>query len=279
MSAPTTERVRDVAAPALDGDRRGVRYARASLPIVLPAVAVLAIMAFWQLLSTTVVDPLVLPPPSDVAVAFVGLLDENYLWEAVGVTVWEMLAGFVIGTSIGIFMGTLIGLNVYARRALYPLAVAFQATPQVALAPLFIVWFGFGLTPRILFAATTCVFPVLVGVVVGLGSAEPDSRTLLRSFGASRWQTYRKLLVPASLPVVFAGIRIAAPLALIGALVGEFIGGTGGMGVLLTQFNFQLQMDNAFAVVVMLALIGLFNYGVVELVDRRVVYWAHRHER
>ena len=249
------------------------------MPVLLPAAAVVAIFAFWQLLSTTVVEPLVLPPPTKVAAAFVDMLDEAYLWEAVRITVWEAAAGFAIGTSVGIVLGTAIGLNVYMRRALYPLAVAFQATPQVALAPLFIAWFGFGLTPRVLFAATTCVFPVLVGVVVGLGSADPDSRTLLRSFGATRWQTYRRLLIPASLPVVFAGIRIAVPLALIGAIVGEFIGGTGGMGVLLTQFNFQLQMPNAFAIIFMLALIGLFNYGLVELLDRRVVYWARRHER
>jgi NitT/TauT family transport system permease protein len=251
------------------------RAARILLKL-LPAIAILVILALWQVLSTTIVDPIVLPPPVEVAKAWVGLLDEPFYWEAVRLTAWEAIAGFFLGASIGIVMGTLIGLNQYARRALYPLAVGFQTTPQVALAPLFMVWFGFGTTPRILFSATTCVFPVLVAVVVGLGSADPDSRTLLRSFGASRMQTYFRLLVPASLPVVFAGIRVAVPLALIGALVGEFVGGQGGLGVLLTQFNFQLQMPNAFAVVVTLALLGLISYGIVELIDRRVVYWARR---
>jgi NitT/TauT family transport system permease protein len=243
---------------------------------LLPAFAILAILALWQLLSTTIIDPIVLPAPVDVAKAWVGLLDEPFYWEAVRLTAWEAIAGFFIGASIGIVVGTIIGLNQYARRALYPLAVGFQTTPQVALAPLFMVWFGFGTTPRILFAATTCVFPVLVAVVVGLGSADPDSRTLLRSFGASRMQTYFRLLVPSSLPVVFAGIRVAVPLALIGAIVGEFVGGQGGLGVLLTQFNFQLQMPNAFAVVATLATLGLISYGIVELIDRRVVYWARR---
>lgn len=275
-------------APAAIPDREAVELATAvpwheraasrAFFRLLPAIAIVIIFAIWQLLSTTVVEPLVLPPPTEVVKALVGLFDEGFFWEAVRITVWEAVAGFAIGASIGVVLGTLIGLNVYARRALYPLAVAFQTTPQVALAPLFMVWFGFGVTPRVLFAATTCVFPVLVAVVVGLGTADQDSRLLLRSMGASRWQTYRRLLVPASLPVVFAGIRVAVPLALIGAIVGEFIGGTGGMGVLLTQFNFQLQMPNAFAVIAMLALIGLTSYGLVELLERRVVYWAHRHE-
>jgi NitT/TauT family transport system permease protein len=257
---------------------RSQKAARVLLKL-LPLFAIIAILALWQLLSKTVVDPIVLPPPTEVAKAFWGLLSKSFYWEAVRQTAWEAVAGFFLGATIGIVMGTLIGLNQYARRALYPLAVGFQTTPQVALAPLFMVWFGFGTTPRILFSATTCVFPVLVAVVVGLGSADPDSRTLLRSFGASRFQTYWRLLVPSSLPVVFAGIRVAVPLALIGALVGEFVGGEGGLGVLLTQFNFQLQMPNAFAVIVTLALLGLFSYGIVELIDRRVVYWAHRKDR
>jgi NitT/TauT family transport system permease protein len=276
MSTPAAIPDREATAFATSIPRGGRRSARILLRL-LPAFAVLAIFGFWQFLSTNVVDPIVLPAPTEVAKAFWGLLSESFFWDAVKITAWEATAGFFIGASLGIVLGTMIGLNQYVRRALYPLAVAFQTTPQVALAPLFMVWFGFGLTPRILFSATTCVFPVLVAVVVGLAAADADSRTLLRSFGASRTQTYWRLLVPASLPVVFAGIRVAVPLALIGALVGEFVGGTGGLGVLLTQFNFQLQMPNAFAVIVMLALLGLLSYGVVELIDRRVVYWA-RHD-
>jgi NitT/TauT family transport system permease protein len=278
MSTPAAIPDRDEIALATSVRWRSRRAMRVLLRL-LPVFAILAILAFWQLLSTTVVDPIVLPPPVEVVQAFWGLLDEDFYWEALRLTAWEAVAGFFLGASIGIVMGTLIGLNQYARRALYPLAVGFQTTPQVALAPLFMVWFGFGTTPRVLFSATTCVFPVLVAVVVGLGSADADSRTLLRSFGASRMQTYWRLLVPSSLPVVFAGIRVAVPLALIGALVGEFVGGEGGLGVLLTQFNFQLQMPNAFAVILTLALLGMLSYGIVEVIDRRVVYWAHRKDR
>jgi NitT/TauT family transport system permease protein len=162
------------------------------------------------------------------------------------------------------------------RRAIYPLAVLFQTTPQVALAPLFFVWFGFGLTPRVLFAATTCFFPVLVSVIVGLSTAPPDARTLMKSLGASRWQLFRKLQWPYALPVVFSGIRTAVPLSLIGALVGEFVGGNEGMGVLITTFNMQLDMPNTFGVISALGIVGLIVYRLVEFADRKIVFWQRR---
>lgn len=256
--------------------RRGSRLVRNGLPIL----AFITLLAIWELVSRTgVVDDLVLPPPTEVASALGSLVQEQFFWDAVKVTVWEAVAGFFIGATSGFLVGTLIGLNEFARRALYPLAVAFQTTPQVALAPLFLVWFGFGLTPRVLFAATTCAFPVLVAVVVGLSTADPDARTLMRSLGASRWQTYRKLSLPSSLPVVFAGIRTAVPLALVGAIVGEFVGGNEGLGVLIVTFNFQLAIASTFAVIVTLAIIGVTLYQLVELLDRRIVYWQRREGR
>jgi NitT/TauT family transport system permease protein len=254
------------------GTRRG-RVARAAPP----AAAILLLLAAWELSSRAeLVDPLVLPTFTASVGALIDLAQQEFFWEAVRVTVWEAVAGFTIGAATGLVLGTLIALISFFRRALYPVAIAFQTTPQVALAPLFIVWFGFGLTPRILFAATTCFFPILVSVIVGLGTADPDARTLLRSLGASRWQQFRKLEWPAALPVVFAGIRTAVPLALIGALVGEFVGGNKGMGVLITTFNQQLDMPRAFAVIMMLSLIGLTAFGIVELVDRKVVFWQRR---
>lgn len=250
---------------------------RSPVRFLLPAATVVAILSIWEAASRGgVVNDLVLPPPTDVADAWVRLVQQDFFWEAFRITVWEALAGLMIGCSAGVVLGTLIGLLEPVRRAIYPLVVAFQTTPQVAIAPLFLVWFGFGLTPRIMFSATTCFFPVLVGVVVGLSTADKEAQLLLRSFGASRWQTYRKLLLPASLPVVFAGLRTAVTLSLIGAIVGEFVGGNKGLGVLITTFNFQLDIAASFAIVGVLATIGLVMYGIVELIDRKVVYWQHR---
>lgn len=257
--------------------RRRVGESRSWIGWVLPAATVISLLVLWELASRTgMVNALVLPPPSDVAVAWVSLVQQAFFWEAFRITLWEAVAGLAIGGGTGLVLGTLIGMVEVVRRALYPLVVAFQTTPQVALAPLFLVWFGFGLTPRIMFAATTCFFPILVGVVVGLSTADKDSQLLLRSFGASRWQTYRKLLLPASLPVVFAGVRTGVTLSLIGAIVGEFVGGNKGLGVLITTFNYQLNIAESFAVVGVLAIVGLTLYGIVELVDRKVVYWQRR---
>lgn len=252
----------------------------ASMRALLPLAAFVLLLGIWEVLVLAgVFNRLVLPPPTEVVSELVSLLSQGYFWDAVGVTVWEAFAGFWIGATAGFVLGTLIGLNDLARRSLYPIAVALQSTPQVAIAPLFLVWFGFGLTPRVLFAATTCLFPVLVAVVVGLETADRDSRMLLHSLGASRWQTYRKLLLPASLPTMFAGIRTAVPLALVGAIVGEFVGGNEGLGVLITTFNAQLQIAASFAIVTVLAIIGVTAYRVVDLVDRRVVDWQQRRDR
>lgn len=282
MSRPQVRRPAAIRALPLSGLRlrplafgaRGVGRLRR---LAAPLGALIVLFTTWELVTRAeLVDPLVLPAPSEVVVALVDLAQQRFFWEAVRVTVWEAVAGFGIGAATGLVLGTLIALIAFVRRALYPIAVAFQTTPQVALAPLFIVWFGFGLTPRILFAATTCFFPILVSVIVGLGTSDPDARMLLRSLGASRWQQFRKLAWPSALPVVFAGIRTAVPLALIGALVGEFVGGNKGMGVLITTFNQQLDMPRAFAVITTLALIGMTAFGIVELVDRKVVFWQRR---
>jgi NitT/TauT family transport system permease protein len=159
------------------------------------------------------------------------------------------------------------------RLAFYPLVIAFQIMPRIALAPLFLTWFGFGITSKIVMAATICFFPVLIAVVVGLENVDRDARSLMRSFGASRWEEYRKLSLPSSLPVIFAGIKTAMTMALIGAIVAEFVGGSEGMGVLIKTFNFQLEVAHGFAVIVALSIIGLILYGLTERVENKLIFW------
>ncbi|WP_432994214.1 ABC transporter permease [Dactylosporangium sp. CA-233914] len=244
---------------------------------LLPLATLAGVLALLEILARTdVINKLIFPAPTAVVEALITLGGREFFWRNLWVTAIEALSGFAIGGSLGFLSGTIIGLSGFARRSLYPLAVAIQSTPQVAIAPLFLIWFGFGLAPRIFFAATTCFFPVLVAVVVGLNAADQDSRTLLRSLGASRLTTYRRLLLPASLPTTFSGIRTAVPLALVGAIVGEFVGGNLGLGVLITTFNAQLHVASSFAVVLVLAVMGFGGYALVELVDRRLLGWHHR---
>lgn len=239
-----------------------------------PGVTLLVLIGLWELLSRTgVFNEIIVPPASDVFVALVELFGEDYFWSATWVTVKETLIGFVLGVVGAWILGTLIGMVRFFRLSLYPLVIAFQITPRIALAPLFLTWFGFGITSKIVLAATICFFPVLIAVVVSLDTVDKDGRSLMRSFGASRWEEYRMLALPASLPVVFAGIKTAVTLALIGAIVAEFVGASEGMGVLIKTFNFQLQVAEGFAVIIALAIVGLVLYGITELIENKLVFW------
>jgi NitT/TauT family transport system permease protein len=239
-----------------------------------PLLALAILLGFWELASALgMVDPLILPPPSEIGPALVDLVQQGFFWEATWVTVQETLLGFALGVAGAWVLGTAIGLSRVTRLAIYPLVVAFQITPRIALAPLFIAWLGFGMSGKVMMAATLCFFPVLINVIVGIDGVDDDARKVLRSYGASRWDTYRKLTMPSSLPVILAGVKTAVTLALIGAIVGEFVGGSEGLGVVLKDFYFQLEVASGFAIIIALAVIGLAVYGAVELVERRLVFW------
>jgi NitT/TauT family transport system permease protein len=232
------------------------------------------IFGVWEYVSRQeIVNPVVLPPATDVVRAFFDLLGESYFWDAVWVTVQETLIGFLIGCVAAWILGTLIGLSDTFRYATYPLIVAFQNTPRVAFAPLFLTWFGFGLFSKIMMAAAICFFPLLIAVVVGLQTVDANARTLMQSFGASKWQMYWKVGLPSSLPFFFAGLKTAMTLALIGAIVAEFVGANEGIGVLIKTFNFQLNVAESFASIIALMIIGLVLYGLMELADRKIVFW------
>jgi NitT/TauT family transport system permease protein len=266
MAGPPERRL---AAPLRDGS------GRFDWSLVLwPALALVLLGALWEALSRfEIVDPIILPPLTEVVVSLVSLSQEGFFWRNTWITVYETLVGFVIGVVAAWVLGTLIGIFRPFRLAIYPLAVAFQNTPRVALAPLFLTWFGFGLTSKYVMAATICFFPVLIAVVVGLETIDHDARTLMRSFGAKRWEMYRKLSLPSSMPIIFAGVKQAMTLALIGAIVAEFVGASEGMGVMIKTFNFQLEVADGFAVIVALMIIGLLLYGIVEWLDRKIVFW------
>jgi NitT/TauT family transport system permease protein len=237
------------------------------------AIAVISLGA-WEFVSRSgIVDPIILPPPSEVAAALVRLCQRGFFWDAVQVTVLETVLGFVIGCFAGFVLGAAIGTVKQVRWAIYPYIIAFQNTPRVAFAPVFLTWFGFGMGSKVVMAAAICFFPLLINVVVGIETVDEHARQLMRSYGASKRQTFLKVTLPSSLPLVFAGLKTAKTLAQIGAIVAEFVGATEGLGVLINTFNFQLEVAEAFAVVVMLSIIGLVLYGAIELLDRRVVFW------
>ncbi|MDY6995436.1 MAG: ABC transporter permease [Actinomycetota bacterium] len=276
MNSPvTTDQTAESTTTAdIGGPPRRSRVATAWRAVWPPTAVILAILAVWELVvSLDWVNPIILPPPSAIATSLAAMITEPFFWEAAQATITETLVGFAIGVAAAWVLGTLLGMSDLARRGLYPIVVAFQITPRIAFAPIFLTWFGFGLESKIVMAATICFFPLLLNVLVGMETVDKDARTLMRSFGASRWQEYRELTLPSSLPLILAGVKNAVTLALIGAIVAEFVGASVGMGVLSKTFSFQLDVASSFAVIIALMFFGLALYGLVELIDKKLVYW------
>ncbi|WP_197374346.1 ABC transporter permease [Mycolicibacterium baixiangningiae] len=258
--------------------RSATREGRSWAVIALPAAGILCFLGVWEVASRVGwVNRIILPAPTEIAAALVKIGQTRYFWEATAVTVQETVYGFGLGCVGAWVIGMGIGMSLTFRRIVYPLAIAFQNMPRVALAPLFLVWFGFGLTSKVVMAAAICFFPLLIAVVVGLETVDRDARTLMRSLGASRWQMYYKLSLPSSLPYFFAGLKTAMTLALTGAIVAEFVGASEGMGVLIQTYNFQLNVAEGFATIFVLMIIGLLLFGLMEWLDRKLVFWQAKH--
>jgi len=259
------------------GLRSGLARMLRRVPIATifwPTLVVFVILAIWEWLSQTgVVDPVLVPAPTEIADAFGRLINTYFFWEATWVTTQEAVIGFALGVAAAYIVGTMIGLFQVVNRALFPLIVAIEIVPRVALAPVFLTWFGFGIGSKIVMAGAICFFPVLINVVHGLEGVNKDARALMRSFGASRWEEYRKLLLPSSLPAIFAALKVAITFALIGAVVAEFVGADEGMAVLIKTFNFQLLVAEGFATIFALSVLGLVLYGFTMLLEARIVFW------
>jgi NitT/TauT family transport system permease protein len=264
-------------------DKRGARLLARMRPreragaVLLPAAFIFALIGLWQLASKTeIVDPVLVPAPTDVIDATGRLLNTYFFWENAWVTAQEALLGFVFGVLAAYLLGTAIGLFPAVKRAIFPLVVAIEIVPRIALAPVFLSWFGLGIASKIAMAAGICFFPVLINVVLGLENVNRDAQNLLRSLGASKWETYTKLLLPASLPEIFASLKVAITFALTGAIVAEYVGANEGLAVLLKTFFFQLLTAEGFAVILALSVMGMVFYWLTMLLESKIVYWRGR---
>jgi len=248
---------------------------RISLRLALPPVILLvAVCTVLEILSATkVLNPMAFPAPSSIAQSSWTLLADAFFWESMKITTWETVAGFLIGSAGGFAIGALCGTSSAFNRAVYPWVVVLQNTPRVALAPIFLTWFGFGLSSKIAMAVTICFFPLVINTIVGMASTDPSAKLMMRSLGATRSQMFFRLTLPSAAPVIFAGLKNAMTLALIGAIVGEFVGADIGIGVLIQQYQFKLDVAGGFALVLLLAIAGLILYGVVAWFDRRFIFW------
>jgi NitT/TauT family transport system permease protein len=246
--------------------------------LLIPLVFVLFVALWEWVVRAWNVPNFLVPAPSTVAGALArgvrtGLYLTNF-W----ITLFEALVGFVIAAVAGIVLGAIIAQFRLVERTFYPYLVALQTLPKIAIAPLIIVWFGFGISSKVIIAGTVAFFPVLVNVIVGLKTVDAAKLDLMRSLRASRWQTFRLVTFPNALPFVFAGLDIAIVFSVLGAIVGEFVGSQKGLGNLILQFNFSLDVAGVFAVLILLSVMGVALHLVMQAVQRHVIFWAEPDE-
>jgi len=267
VEAPPTARRRP--GPAINGS-------------VIAALGLIALLAGW-LFSVHVlhVASYILPAPGAVW---------NALWSGVAVNpmsskgyylpLWSTLSnaatGFAIGTGLGLVLGSLMAESRTVEKLLMPYAFALQSLPKVAIAPLVVIWFGFGDGSKVAIAALLAFFPVLINSFTGLRSTEPERIDLMRSLSATRFETYRIVKLPNAAPFIFAGLDMAVVYALLGAIVAEFLGAQQGMGVVITQAQAVSDVAGVFAALVILGALGIALHSSVRRLERRVVHWAHR---
>jgi NitT/TauT family transport system permease protein len=238
-------------------------------PLVTLSLAVVAWQAFVMGLQ---IPEYLLPAPSHIAAAMVA--EWRYLLVHTLVTLYEILLGFALAVAVGVPLAMLIVYSPLIERSLYPLLVASQAVPKIAVAPLLIFWAGLGLFPKVLVAFAISFFPIVIDTVVGLRTVEPEMLHLARSMGAGERKIFVKIRFPSALPNVFAGLKVAVTLAVVGAIVGEFIQADRGLGYALQQATSVLNTRLAFAAIFILAVLGIVLFALVEGVERRLTPWS-----
>jgi NitT/TauT family transport system permease protein len=258
---------------AAAGPTSGLRAAmwRGTERLVSLAIVLLIVEGAISLFA---VPPYVFPAPSAIGVAlWHGLIDGTYL-HALSVTLTEILVGFSIGSAFGILLGIAMVQIPLLDRLVYPYVVGLQTVPKVAIAPLMIVWFGFGISSKIFIVALTCVFPSLVNTIAGLRAVDSDRVALVTSMCGTRAQVLRYVLLPNALPYIMAGLNTGIVLAVIGAIVGEFVGAKTGIGVLILQANFGLDLATMFAVLTLIAITGVVLSFILRQIELKLCFWS-----
>jgi NitT/TauT family transport system permease protein len=251
------------------------RFWSAGRRLLEMVVSAAVLIAVWEgLIRAFEVPPYLFPTPSSVAVSlWHGLIGGQYL-RAMGITLTEILTGFAGGSLLGLGLGVALVSLPVLDRLVYPYIVAIQTIPKVAIAPLMIVWFGFGIQSKILIVALTCMFPVLVNTIAGMRATDSDRIALVRSLCGSRMQLLRYVQFPSALPYIFAGLNTGIVLSVIGAIVGEFVGARAGIGVLILQANFSLDLAAVFALLIMLGVAGVLLSILLRFLERHIVFWS-----
>ena len=245
------------------------------LGVILILLGLWELAARWDLIADALnIKPFLIPAPSDVGESLWN--DRELLAEDAWVTAQEVILGFAIALALGFAFAIVLHLSDTLRRAFYPILVASQTVPVIAIAPILIVWLGFGIGPKLAIIALVCFFPITVNTLDGLRSVDPDLPRMMRTLDAGRGQILRRVEVPSALPYLFSGAKIAAAISVIGAVFGEWAGADEGLGHLILIAQGQLQTARVFAAVVVLSTLALILFGTLALVERRFGWWTPR---
>ncbi|HTU15039.1 MAG TPA: ABC transporter permease [Solirubrobacterales bacterium] len=243
-----------------------------------PVVLILALLGLWQLAAssgfmadTLDLEDFLVPSPSQILDVL--WQDRDLIAENARVTLVEIVAGFGVALVVGLLAASLLHLSDLLRRTSYPVIVASQTIPIIVVAPVLVVWFGYGIGPKLAIIALICFFPITVNTLDGLRSVDPDSVKMMRTLYASRWQIFKRVEIPTALPYAFSGAKIAVAVSVIGAVFGEWAGSEKGLGHLMLQDNAQLMTDRLFAAVLVLSAIAIVLFGLIALLERRVLRW------
>ena len=244
----------------------------APLAVVVALVAFWEIAAQWDLLADALaIEPFLVPAPSDVADSLWN--DRGLLADDALVTLTEVVAGFAIAAVTGFFAALALHRSAVVRRALYPLLMASQTVPVIAIAPILVVWLGYGIGPKLVIIALVCFFPITVNMLDGLRSVDPELAPMMRSLDADRGRILWGVEVPSAMPFLFSGMKIAAVISVIGAVFGEWSGSDSGLGHLILIAQGQVQTARVFAAVVVLSAIAIAMFAALTLLERRVGWW------
>ncbi len=250
---------------------------RDALRIAMPWLVITALLAVWELACVVFDLPeILLPRPSRVFVVFWQRFDIllAFCWD----TLWTSLMGFLLAIAGGMLLGMAIGASAFVYSGLYPLLIAFNAVPKVALVPILMIWVGVGALPAVITAFVISFFPIVVNVATGLATIEPEMRDVLRSLGASRTQILVKVGIPRAMPYLFASLKVAITLAFIGSVISETVGGNRGIGFLMLSAGARNDTATTFAGLFAIAIMGVLMYAACALVEKRLTRWAFRGE-
>lgn len=235
-----------------------------------------ALLGAWEVLPRVgFFDRTIIPTLSDTVRGLLQLVESEYWWEDLRNTLTSVVIAWVLGCSLGLFLGVVMGSSPFVRTAITPYTIALQALPKIVLAPLFIGWLGFGAESKIAIAVAICFFPVWIDTMIGLALPSAEEFTLMRSLRASRVQTFTKLQVPTAVPMVMVGVKHAMLLAFTGVLVAEILAASsGGLGTLAKEFSLQLNMPLTLAVITTVLVIAVSLVSAMDYLEQRVVFWS-----